>query len=78
MYDEFDDDAFLGPEALLSLHFDSDWEIDHADATEPGEPIIAAPFALGSDQLDRSQEESPADLECAEELHRLHRMLFPA
>ena len=38
MYDDFDDDHFLAPEALLSLHFDSDdWDIGRADAIERAE-----------------------------------------
>ena len=78
MYDEFDDDAFLGPEGLLSLHFDNDWEMDHADAMEHDELGIPAPFALCPSADDESEDDSPADLACAEELRRLHRMLFTA
>ena len=76
MYDEFDDDAFLGPEGLLSLHFDNDWEIDHADAMEHDEPVGPGTFALRASEQDGSEDESAVDLACAEELHRLHRMLF--
>ena len=78
MYDEFDDDAFLGPEALLSLHFDNDWEMDHADAMEQDEVVLPASFALPASAQDESEDDSPADLACAEELRRLHRMLFTA
>ena len=78
MYDEFDDDAFLGPEGLLSLHFDNDWEIDHADAMEHDESVGPGTFALRASEQDGSEDESAVDLACAEELHRLHRMLFTA
>ena len=75
MHDEFDDDAFLGPEGLLSLHFDNDWEMDHADAMEHDESTVPALFALRASEQG-SEHESAVDLACAQELQRLHRMLF--
>jgi hypothetical protein len=62
MYDEFDEDALLGAEALVSMHFEDDWGIDHADAVEHVEAM----------------DESLADIRCAEELYRAHRMLLEA
>ena len=35
MYDDFDDDAFLGPEALVSLHFErDDCDLGRSEAME--------------------------------------------
>jgi hypothetical protein len=77
MYDEFDDDCFLGPEALSSLHFDAGWEIDDPEPMAGDEFTARSLFALGSSELDRPEDESSADLACAEELRKAHRMLFP-
>ena len=76
MHDEFDDDPFLGPEALLSLHFDPDWEIDPPELVARDESMARSLFALESSELDQAEDESPADLACAEELRKAHRMLF--
>ena len=76
MYDELDDDAFLGPEGLLSLHFDNDWEMDHADAMEDDDSVVSALSASRPGDPNESEDESDVDLACAEELRRLHRMLF--
>ena len=62
MYDEFEEDGLLGAEALVSMHFEDGWEIDRADAIEDAE-------TMG---------ESLADLQCAEELCRAHRIMFAA
>ena len=56
MYDDFDDDHFLAPEALLSLHFDSDdWDIGRADAMERAECLrcssSAGDFAASDDDF---------------------------
>ena len=44
MYRDFEDDALLGAEAFLSLHYDTapqddgeNWDIGHADAVEAAE-----------------------------------------
>ena len=53
MYDDFDDDHFLAPEALLSLHFDSDdWDIGRADAMERAGYLHSSSGAGGLDAPD--------------------------
>ena len=53
MYDDFDDDYFLAPEALLSLHFDSDdRDIGRADAMECAECLRSGSSACAFDAPD--------------------------
>jgi len=60
MYDDFDDDLFLGPEALVSLYFDEDdWDVGHADTMEHG----SARGASGPDGSDASEEDPLPDVE---------------
>lgn len=53
MFNQFDDDVFLGPETTVSLHFDDEfgdgteeWDIGHADAMERVERDAWARHAL--------------------------------
>ncbi len=75
MYDRYDDDFVLGPEALSSLHFDADWAIDPADVCERDKLIASSSLVGNALDFDPS-DESLADLECAEALRRTHATLL--